>query len=154
GAGVLAGQGDLQGAYAVKPDLSGLVDDAHPAAAQLGEELAARDVREGVRRRTRRAPQPRAVPSGSRLEGLRVRPANDVEPSGEPSEDRVDQSCVPGQPTSILRGLGRLPESDAIVKLDVQEVTEQPGMVRVGCTAQEVFDPWTIARAPGGLEPI
>src|SRR5262249_14070071 len=93
-------------------------------------------------------------PSRPRLESLRGRPANDLEPSGEPGEDRVDQSCVPGQPNAILRRLGRLPESAPIVKLDVQEVTEQPGTVRVRCTAQEVFDPWAIARAPGGLEPV
>ena len=74
GSGVPAGQGDLHGAEAVEPDLAGLVDDPHPAAAQLGEDLAARDVREGVRRRTRGRLRPHPVPSWSPAEGLRVHP--------------------------------------------------------------------------------
>ena len=41
GAGVRAGQDHLQGDGAVEPDLAGLVDDAHAAAAQLAQDLVA-----------------------------------------------------------------------------------------------------------------
>ena len=43
GPGVVAGQDHLQGDEAVEPDLAGLVDDAHAAAAQLAEDLVAGD---------------------------------------------------------------------------------------------------------------
>ena len=43
GRGVGAGQDHLQGAGAVEPDLAGLVDDAHAAAAQLAQDLVAGD---------------------------------------------------------------------------------------------------------------
>ena len=43
GAGVRAGQDHLQGDDAVEPDLAGLVDDAHAAAAQLAHDLVAGD---------------------------------------------------------------------------------------------------------------
>ena len=41
GAGVLAGQDHLQGDGAVEPDLAGLVDHAHAAAAELAQDLVA-----------------------------------------------------------------------------------------------------------------
>ena len=48
GPGVLAGQDHLEGDEAVEPDLPGLVDDAHAAAAQLAEDLVAGDLGEGM----------------------------------------------------------------------------------------------------------
>ena len=43
GAGVAAGQDHLEGDDAVEPELAGLVDDAHAAAAQLAQDLVAGD---------------------------------------------------------------------------------------------------------------
>ena len=60
---VFARQNDLQGAKAVEPGLAGLVDDTHPAAAQLGQDLDARDIQKEVRRRTLGRRRPRAVRS-------------------------------------------------------------------------------------------
>ena len=48
GAGVRAGQDHLQGDGAVEPDLAGLVDDPHAAAAQLALDLVAGDGRRGA----------------------------------------------------------------------------------------------------------
>ena len=45
---MVAGQDHLQGDEAVEPDLAGLVDDAHAAAAQLAEDLVAGDLGEGL----------------------------------------------------------------------------------------------------------
>ena len=45
GAGVAAGQDHLEGDEAVEADLPGLVDDAHAAAAELAEDLVARQHR-------------------------------------------------------------------------------------------------------------
>ena len=47
GPGVVAGQDHLEGDDAVEPELPGLVDDAHAAAAQLPEDLVAGDLGEG-----------------------------------------------------------------------------------------------------------
>ena len=69
-------------------------------------------------------------------------------------EDRVDQPFVTGEPPSVFRRFGRLPETAAVVELHGQEVTEPHGMTRVGRIAEEVFDPRPMARSPGGLEPI
>jgi hypothetical protein len=154
GAVVLAGQDDLQGAEAVEPDLAGQIDDAHPAAAQLGQDLAARDIREVVRRRTRGATRARPVPSGPQLDGPRIRPANELEPRGEVGEGRVDQPVLRREPDSVFRWLGSLSEAAAVVELQGQEMTEQRRAARVGRTAQEVFDPRPIAGAPGGLEAV
>ena len=64
--GVDAGQDHLQGTGAVQPDLPGLVDDAHAAAAQLAQDLVAGDDRRGAVGRggrglagVRRLPDPR-----------------------------------------------------------------------------------------------
>ncbi len=81
-------------------------------------------------------------------------PRTTLDCSDELGEDRVDQAFVPGEPTSILRRPGRLPEAAAVVELEVQEVSEQHGTVRVGRPAEEVFDQRAVARAPGGLEPV
>ena len=47
GAIVFARQYDLQSAKTIERDLAGLVDDAHPAAAQLGQDLETRDASGG-----------------------------------------------------------------------------------------------------------
>ena len=98
-------------------------------------------------------PRRRAVPSRP-CEGLQVPAANDPGLSDELGEYRVDQAFVPGEPTSILRRPGRLPEAAAVVELEAQEVSEQHGTVRVGRPAEELLDQRAAARAPGGLEPV
>ena len=49
---VFAGQYDLQSTKAVEPDLASLVNDAHPATAQLRPDLEARNGRKDDRGQT------------------------------------------------------------------------------------------------------
>jgi hypothetical protein len=55
---------------------------------------------------------------------------------------------------SILGMPGRLVDGAAVVELETQEVSEEHGSIRVGRPAEEVFNPWAVACAPGGLEAV
>jgi hypothetical protein len=59
-----------------------------------------------------------------------------------------------GEPMSILGLPGRLVNGVAVIELETQEVSEEHGSVRVGRPAEEVFDPRSVACAPGSLEAV
>src|SRR5262249_2901894 len=47
-----------------------------------------------------------------------------------------------------------LPAPTAIGQLQGQQLTQQGRTIGLGHLGQVVFDPWSLARLPGGLEPI
>ena len=95
--GVGPGQDHLQGDQAIEPDVPGLVDDAHAAAADLGEDLVARDVDSDRPRRPARGPGRPAADLGHRVVvGRVVRRVRD-------GSDHPGPHLGPATPGKLLR---------------------------------------------------